>query len=118
MVALAGFAYHYLDAGLRWLAVTAIALRLVSLVINFTVGESLSFLHITSLRSVPLMGQQVAIPVGVYSRWQAIGQVGVFLLFLFFVAASVRAWRQGRRAAAVLGRRRPRVLHGWSWSGP
>jgi len=27
MVALAGFAHHYLDAGLRWLAATAIALR-------------------------------------------------------------------------------------------
>ena len=42
-VALAAFAHHHLDARLRWLAVTAIALRLVSLVINFTVGESANF---------------------------------------------------------------------------
>src|SRR5204862_361342 len=49
LVALAGFAHHYLDARLRWLAVTAIALRLVSLVINFSVGESGNFLRATSL---------------------------------------------------------------------
>ena len=79
MVALAGFAYHYLEAGLRWLAVTAIGLRLVSLVVNFTVGESLEFLHVTSLRSAALLGEQVATAAGVRNPWQAIGQIGVFL---------------------------------------
>ena len=34
LVALAGFAFHYLDAGRRWLAVTAIGLRLLSLVVQ------------------------------------------------------------------------------------
>ncbi|HSC63282.1 MAG TPA: ATP-binding protein [Caldimonas sp.] len=102
MVALAAFAYHYLDAGLRWLAGTAIALRLVSLVIDFTVGDSLNFIEITSLRAARFLGEQVATPVGVRNPWQAIGQLAVVLLLLFFVAASVRAWRQRRRAAAVL----------------
>ena len=46
MIALAGFAFHYLDAGRRWLAATAIGLRLVSLVINFTVGENLNWLEV------------------------------------------------------------------------
>ena len=50
MVALAGFAFHYLDAGRRWLAATAIGLRLVSLVINFTVGENLNWLEVQALR--------------------------------------------------------------------
>ena len=63
LVALAGFAHHYLDAGLRWLAITAIALRLVSLVINFSVGESGNFLHTTSLHQVPLLGEQVSMAV-------------------------------------------------------
>ena len=102
LVALAGFAHHYLDARLRWLAVTAIALRLVSLVINFSVGESGNFLHAISLTSVPLMGEQVAIAVGTRNPWRAIGQAAVFLLMLYFFAASVHAWRQGRRVAAVL----------------
>jgi two-component system sensor kinase FixL len=102
LVALAGFAHHYLDARLRWLAVTAIALRLVSLVINFSVGESGNFLHAISLTTVPLMGEQVAIAVGTRNPWRAIGQAAVFLLMLYFFAASVHAWRQGRRVAAVL----------------
>jgi len=102
MVALAAFAYHYLDAGLRWMAVTAIGLRLVSLVINFTVGADLHFLDITSLRTVPLMGEQVSRAVGERNPWQALGQFGVFLLIVFFIAASVHTWRQGRRAAALL----------------
>src|SRR3954467_10060612 len=38
LVGLSGFAYHYLDAGRRWLAITAIGMRLVSLAINFSVG--------------------------------------------------------------------------------
>jgi hypothetical protein len=46
MAALAGFAFHYLDAGRRWLAATAIGLRLVSLVINFTVGDNLNWLEV------------------------------------------------------------------------
>jgi Kef-type K+ transport system membrane component KefB len=49
-----------------------------------------------------LLGEQVATAVGVRSPWQAIGQFGVVLLMLYFIAVSVRAWRQGRRAAAVL----------------
>jgi len=102
LVALAGFAHHYLDARLRWLAVTAIALRLVSLVINFAVGESGNFLHVTSLHAVPLMGEQVAMAVGERNPWRAIGQIAIFLLMLYFIAASVHAWRNRRRLAAVL----------------
>src|SRR5215203_5566037 len=52
LVGLTGFAYHYLGARRRWLAYVAIGLRLVSLVINFSVGQSLNFLEITELRSV------------------------------------------------------------------
>jgi len=102
LVALAAFAHHYLDARLRWLAVTAIVLRLVSLVINFSVGESASFVHATSLRAVPLMGEQVSMAIGERNPWRVIGQIAVFLLMLYFIAASVHAWRQGRRAVAVL----------------
>ena len=102
MVSLAAFAYHYLDARLRWLAITAIALRLVSLVLNFTVGDALNFLEITSLRSVSLMGEQVSTAIGVRNPWQAIGQLGVLLLMIFFIVAAVRTWRHGRRAVALI----------------
>ncbi len=112
LVALAGFAHHYLDARLRWLAVTAIALRLVSLVINFTVGESGNFLHTTSLHSVPLLGEQVSLAIGVRNPWRVIGQIAVFLLMLYFdcrIGARLAARSTRRRRA---GRRQPHLLHG------
>jgi PAS domain S-box-containing protein len=101
LVGLAGFSYHYLKAGRRWLAVAAIGLRLVALVINFSVGESLNFLQITILRSVPFMGENVAVAVGVKNPWQGIGQLALFMLMLYFLDASLTAWRRGHRAAAI-----------------
>jgi len=101
LMGLAGFSYHYLQAGRRWLAVAAIGLRLVALVINFSVGESLDYLQITALRSVPFMGESAAVAVGVKNPWQAIGQLALFVLMLFFLDASITAWRRGHRAAAI-----------------
>ena len=101
MVALAGFAFHYLDAGRRWLAATAIGLRMVSLFINFAVGENLNWLEVHSLRDVAFLGDVVRIPIGTSNPWMAVGQFGVFLLMIFFADASITAWRQGRRAAAI-----------------
>ena len=79
----------------------AIGLRLVALVINFSVGESLDYLQITALRSVPFMGESAAVAVGVKNPWQAIGQLALFVLMLFFLDASITAWRRGHRAAAI-----------------
>jgi len=101
IIALVGFAYNYLQAGRRWLAIAAIGLRAISLVINFTVGQSLNFLEITSLRSIPLLGELVSYPVGVRNPWQALGQISAALLAVFLIDASVTAWRRGRRGAAV-----------------
>jgi hypothetical protein len=70
--ALAGFAFHYFDAGRRWLAATAIGLRLVSLVINFTVGDNLNWLEVQALREVTFLGDVVRVPVGVSNPgWQS-----------------------------------------------
>jgi hypothetical protein len=59
VVALAGFAYHYLDVGLRWLAISGIGLRLVSLVLNFTTGVNLNYLEVTRLRPPPVRRRSV-----------------------------------------------------------
>ena len=101
LIGLAAFAYHYLQAGRLWIAFTAIGLRLVALVINFTVGDSLNFLRITSLRSVQYMGESVSLAVGVTNPLQAIGQLSLFVLMVFFADATITAWRRGDRALAV-----------------
>ena len=102
MVALAGFAFHHLGAGRAWLAIAAIGLRLLSLVINFSVGQNLNWLEVQGLRDVMFLGEVVRVPIGVSNPWMAIGQLSVLLLTVFFVDASVTAWRRGRRAAALV----------------
>ena len=46
-VALAAFIHFYLDAGRVWLAVTAIALQVVSLPFNFMTGQNLNYQEVT-----------------------------------------------------------------------
>jgi len=55
-----------------------------------------------SLRDVAFLGDVVRVPSGVSNPWMAVGQLGVFLLMIFFADASIAAWRQGRRAAAIV----------------
>lgn len=102
MVALAGFAFHYLGTGRRWLAIGAIGVRLVSLVLNFATGQNLNWLEVRELRPLHFLGEVVALPVGEANPWMAVGQLGVLLLLIFFADASISAWRRGRRVAAVI----------------
>src|SRR5690348_9902520 len=44
LAALAAFAHYYLDAGWRALAIVAVGVRLISLVLDFTIGANLNFL--------------------------------------------------------------------------
>ncbi len=102
MVALAGFAFHYLDAGRRWLASDR------DRPAPGVAGHQLhgrrepELARGPSLRDVSFLGDVVRVPIGTSNPWMAIGQVGVFLLMIFFADASITAWRQGRRAAAIV----------------
>jgi PAS domain S-box-containing protein len=102
LVALAGFTFHYLESGRRWLAVAAIGLRLVSLAIDFTVGENLNWYEVRSLGELSFLGDTVRVPVGVPNPWMAVGQLAVLLLAIFILDAAVGAWRRGRRTVGVV----------------
>jgi two-component system sensor kinase FixL len=102
LVGLSGFAYHYLDAGRRWLAITAIGMRLVSLAINFSVGETLNWRVIRELRDVPLLGDVVKVPVGELNPWMAVGQLAVILLVLFLADAALTARGRGRETRGIV----------------
>jgi two-component system sensor kinase FixL len=102
LVGLVGFAYHYLRAGRRWLAATAIGLRLVSLAINFSVGENLNWRAVREVRDFPFLGDVVRVPIGELNPWMAVGQLAVFLLAVFFADAAVTAWRRGRSSRGIV----------------
>jgi len=100
LLALAAFAYHYLDAPWRWLAIAGVGLRMVALVFNFTTGVNIAFLEMTGLARFRLLGDDVVVALGVPNPWSVLGQLAVFMLMVFFAHASVTTWRHGRRAAA------------------
>jgi PAS domain S-box-containing protein len=104
LVGLAGFAYHYLQTGRRWLAATAIGLRLVSLAINFAVGDSLNWLAVQEVRDFSFLGDTVRVPVGEANPWMAVGQLAVLVLAVFCADAALTASRRsdGRTLGIVV----------------
>ncbi len=108
VVSIAWFVRSSLGAGRLWLAYTVCALRLVSLIANFSTGVSLNYLQITALRHLELWGGETAtVAEGIFNPWTRVGQLSLLLLVTYVVDAALTAWRRGdrdaRRRAAVVG---------------
>ncbi|SEB09977.1 PAS domain S-box-containing protein [Variovorax sp. YR216] len=101
LVSLVAFVRVYLNAGRPWLAWSAIGLRTISLLLNFTTGQNLNYNEITQLRRVSFLGELVSVPVGVPNPWMLVGQLGVLLILIYVADASVTAWRRGNRRTAL-----------------
>lgn len=98
---LVGFLRTYLQAGRAWLGWTVILLRGVSLIANYTTGETLNFRQITELQGIPFLGETVAMAIGPRNPWMILGQVATLLTALFVLDASISAWRRGSRGTAL-----------------
>jgi PAS domain S-box-containing protein len=108
VLSIIGFVHFYFDAGRAWLAYAAVAVRLLTLAINFTTRVSINYQEITSLSHVILWGGAVAtVPIAVPNPLQIIAQIGNILLVAYVVDASITLWRRGdpvaRRRAVVVG---------------
>jgi len=103
------FVRTFLGAGRLWLAYTVCALRLLSLIFNFSTGVNLSYSEITGLRQLELWGgEHVSAAYGVFNPWQRVAQLSLLLLVAYVMDAAFTAWRRGdrdkrRRAASVGG---------------
>jgi two-component system sensor kinase FixL len=102
LAALVGFVYVHLDAGRLWLAWTVIGLRLVSLLLNFLAGDSVSYAVVAELRHIEFLGDTVSVARGRPNPLMVVGQVAVWLCVVFIADASVTAWRRGDRAKAMM----------------
>ncbi|MEJ8810733.1 ATP-binding protein [Variovorax ureilyticus] len=101
LVALVAFVRVYLKAGRLWLAWSAIGLRTIALLLDFTTGQNLNYNEITDLRRVAFLGELVSVPVGVPNPWMLVGQLGVLLILIYVADASITAWRRGNRRTAL-----------------
>ena len=103
VVSLVVFVRLYLRAGRPWLAWSVSGVRTLALVLNFILIPNLSYRQITSLRQVGWWGgETVSVPVGVTNPWILIAQLSLLLLVIFFVDATITAWRRGDRQRAVV----------------
>ena len=98
-----GFVLVHLRAGRPWLAWTVCALRTFTLLLNFTVGQSLQYLEITQLRSMRFLGESVSGALGVRNPLILVGQLSALLWLIFLADAAITAWRRGDRRQAVEG---------------
>lgn len=90
---------HFRNGCLDLLA-AVIALRLATLVQNFTTGVNANFEQLVDLGYVVLWGKSiVAVPVGTPSRWAWLPKLGNLLLLVFVTDAALTLWRRGDRAA-------------------
>jgi two-component system, LuxR family, sensor kinase FixL len=103
IVTLVVFVRLYLRAGRLWLAWSVCGARTLALILNFVFIPNLSYRQITSLRQVPWWGgETVSVPVGVTNPWILVAQLSLVLLVIFFVDATVTAWRRGDRQRALV----------------
>lgn len=98
----------YFGTGRRWLGALVIAIRLVSLAMNFMVTPNLQFKQITHIEIVALPGgETAAVPHGVPNPLIRIEQFGLLLLVVYIVDASIGLWKKGgsdnHRRALLIG---------------
>ena len=107
-LSIVGFVHFYLDAGRMWLAYAVCGVRLLALLLNFSIGPNVNFSEITAIDPVTLWGGAVvSAPVGIASPWSVVPQIGNVLLLAFILDASISLWRRGdaaqRRRALFVG---------------
>ena len=103
IVTLVVFVRLYLRAGRLWLAWSVCSARTLALILNFVFTPNLSYRQITGLRQVSWWGgETVSVPVGVTNPWILVAQLSLLLLVIFFVDATITAWRRGDRQRALV----------------
>ncbi len=103
VVSLVVFVRLYLHAGRPWLAWSVCVARTLALILNFIFVPNLSYRHITNLKQVSWFGgETVSLPVGVTNPWILVAQLSLLLLVIFFVDATITAWRRGDRQRALV----------------
>ena len=102
IVSLVVFVRLYLHAGRAWLVWSICGLRIIVPILNFVFMPHIAYRAITGLRHLSWWGETVAVPVGITSPWILISHLSLLLTLIFFVDATITAWRWGDRQRALI----------------
>jgi two-component system, LuxR family, sensor kinase FixL len=101
------FVHLYFRAGAKWLLWLHRAAAVVVLAVNFASPVSINFLEINGFSLVPVFGEFVNVPIGVFNPWARLGESSLLLVMAFMAHAAFQAWRRNeerdRRRAVVIG---------------
>ena len=105
VVTIAAFVWVFFGTGRKWLAFLGPGLSCAALIADFSPQPKLVYLQLSGIKKIPTFGGATYTDAdGVGNPWNAVFYLGVFLLLVFVVDASVTLWRRGsRRRAAVVG---------------
>lgn len=104
IISFALFIFNYLEAGSRWLFITATSVRIVSTVIDQFSPYSINYSFIASVRHVTFLGEQISVVDGTPNPLMVIAQSSLLLYMLFCADATRRVWKRGdRRLAMTIG---------------
>jgi len=106
-IALVAFVRIFLRAGRPWLGHAAWGVRLLAVIVNFSVPTNLNYREMTGLRQTEFLGESVALAEGIRSSWTRLAELASLVLLVFVVDASISCWRRGdsdsRRKALTVG---------------
>lgn len=108
LVSVALFIRLYFGTGRLWLMWTILAARTFILVANLTSDPNFNFESISSIRSIPFLGEQVTVvAAAVTSKWQWFPTFTMFCYVAWVADATFSLWRQrtpeSRRKAVIVG---------------
>ena len=104
VVSLVWFVRLYLRSGWLWLVWLFCGLRLVTLILTFSLEPNLNFLEISGIHPISAWGETIVSPIGVKNPWTNITSFSGVVFLVFVVQAAIGAWRQGqKRRGLVVG---------------
>ena len=105
IVSITWFVRFNFKTGRVWLAYTITALWALGLILNFIIGDNLTFVELEGLRQIETFsGEIVNIPFGRVNQWAQLTNLASILFVIYVIDAMVNLARKGnKRRAYVLG---------------
>jgi hypothetical protein len=103
IVSITWFVWFYFKTGKLWLAISISALWIIGLVLNFIVGDNLTYLELEGLKQIQTFtGEITHIPYGKVNPLGNIVNLASILLIIYVIDATIALAKKGKKRKAYL----------------